>query len=76
MLHFEKNTEDLETDGSTTESTAISMASKECKDGTSSVADKVRLDENEECTDEMETTDMDASMHLLVKDEACLKLRC
>ena len=55
------------------------MASKECKDGTSSAADKVRLDENEECTDEMATTDMDASMHsmhFLVKDGACLKLRC
>ena len=52
------------------------MASKECKDGTSSAADKVRVYENEECTDEMETTDMDASMHLPVKDEAHLKLRC
>ena len=64
--------EGLEPDAATRESTA----SKECKDGTSSAADKVRLDENEECTDEMATTDMDASMHLLVKDEACLKLRC
>ena len=48
MFYFEKKTKDLEPDGATTESTAISMASKECKDGTSSAADKVRLDENEE----------------------------
>ena len=74
--------EGLEPDAATRESTA----SKECKDGTSRLADKVRWDETEECTDGMATSEMaevdwsmngmDASIHPLVKDEACLKLRC
>ena len=74
--------EGLEPDAATRESTA----SKECKDGTSRVADKVRWDETEECTDGMATSEMaevdrsmngmDASIHPLVKDEACLELRC
>ena len=74
--------EDLQPECATTESTA----SKECKDGTSRAADKVRWDENEECTDGMATSGMDevdwsmngmdASIHPLVKDEACLKHRC
>ena len=74
--------EGLEPDAATRESTE----SKECKDDTSRLADKVRWDETEECTDGMATSEMaevdrnmngmDASMHPLVKDEACLKLRC
>ena len=74
--------EDLEAECATTESTKC----KECKDGTSRLADKVRWDETEECTDGMATSEMaevdwsmngmDASIHPLVKDEACLKHRC
>ena len=74
--------EGLEPDAATRESTA----SKECKDGTSRLADKVRWDATEECTDGMATSEMaevdwnmsgmDASIHPLVKDEACLELRC
>ena len=74
--------EGLEPDVATRESTE----SKECKDDTSCLADKVRWDETEECTDGMATSEMaevdwsmngmDASIHPLVKDEACLELRC
>ena len=74
--------EDLEPECATTESTT----SKEGKDGMSSGAGNVHWDDVEKCTEGMApcemakvdpgTNDMDASIHLLAKDEACFELSC
>ena len=77
-----KQTGDLEPDGATTESTAI----KEGKDGISCGANNAHWTDVERCMQGMvpcekaevdsSKTDMDASIHLPVTDEACFKLMC